>query len=153
MLIIGIDPAFRKNGFAMSIMDTNTKFVEFKIFKNGYVDFVKWLMFARPDTALFIIENSNLIKKSWQKNSISVGKNQAISQITVDILRVFYDNENVIEISPVEKGKKIESLKEFDLYAKCWVLSNYKNLVCEQDKRDAFKLCLIAYNRTKNARI
>lgn len=153
MLIIGIDPAFRKNGFAAAIMDTEEKTVRFIIFKNGYNDFMSWILWERPDEAYFIVENSNLQSICWQKNAMAVGKNQAISQITVDVLRTFYGEKFVIELSPLEKGKKITNLSIFSKYTKGYVLSNYKGLVSEQDKRDAFKLAFLGINIINSKKI
>ena len=39
---IGIDPAFRKSGFAVAIID-EVKELRFKVFNNGFLDFMKWI--------------------------------------------------------------------------------------------------------------
>jgi len=39
MIYIGIDPAFRQNGFAVCIIDERRE-VGFKIFKDGFLNFL-----------------------------------------------------------------------------------------------------------------
>ena len=41
--ILGIDPSARKEGFAIAIIDLKEKNVRFKRFKDGYLDFARWL--------------------------------------------------------------------------------------------------------------
>ena len=139
-IIIGIDPAFRIKGFSIAIIDYTDRTVNFKTFKNGFIDFSSWLLHDSPDSAVICIENSNLtnatfyshrckktkkLLTSWQakknpnaqplsKNELSkmsrdVGKNQAISQITYDICKVF-DKFDTYQISPKEKGAKWNTL-------------------------------------------
>ena len=98
---VGIDPAFRKKGFAMCIIDTEHT-AKFKIF-NSFLDFVTWSLHDRPENAIWMVENSNLQTKCWQKNAMSVGKNQAASQYTVDFLKAL--GCEVYEISPLQKGR------------------------------------------------
>ncbi|MBK8706491.1 MAG: hypothetical protein IPN33_24960, partial [Saprospiraceae bacterium] len=80
--LIGIDPAFRKDGFCVVVIDEN-RTAAAKIFKS-FLDFLKWLPEA-PDNAIVTIENSNeekalfayLQKGSAQKrimSAMSVGK-------------------------------------------------------------------------------
>ena len=151
-IFIGIDPAFRQNGFAISIIDKSDNTVRFKIFKNGFLDFVSWFLYDSPDTAIICVENSNLQNKTFSyykgnskemaRISRSVGKNQAISQCVVDLVSTKY---KVIDCSPKDKGKK-------------WNAAQYKNAMLReghittkktsnQDERDAYKLALIALNK------
>jgi hypothetical protein len=150
---IGIDPSFRKSGFAACIIRDDV--AEFKVFK-GFLEFYKWVhMYKANDGELTYvsIENSNLQNVTFkhgkednsnkgirEKMSRDAGKNQAISQITVDICRVIFGEKYVHEISPEEKGAKIENLKIFDAIIRSdkVALVGYKGLVGEQDKRDAY---------------
>jgi len=99
---VGIDPAFRKRGFAICVLDLDNS-AYFKTFKNGFIDFATWLIHDRPDNAIYIVENSNLQNFCWQKNAMSVGKNQAASQYTVDLIKSL--KLEVVEFSPLQKGK------------------------------------------------
>lgn len=139
---IGIDPAFRKQGFAICIMDLSDKTARFIVFKNGFLSFAQWLLNDRPETAYWCIENSNLDHRIWSKSAEAVGKNKAASQYTVDILKVLYRSEFVREVTPSEKGAKVGRVP-FKLYSKDFTLIGYDHLECEQDKRDAFMLALM----------
>lgn len=155
-IFIGIDPAFRKDGFAICIIDDSDNSVSFKVFRNGLLDFFSWILDDAPDPiqVVFCVENSNLQDDTFDmrgskavvaKKSRSVGKNQAISQNTVDILiaRGF----TVVNISPKSKGKK---WTEFE----CLAVSKQNThelgkKVQNQDCRDSYKLALIAKDRSK----
>ena len=155
-LFIGIDPAFRQKGFAMAIIDNNTKKASFKMFRNGFLDFCRWLDSSPPDVAstVFCVENSNLQKATFDmrgnknviaRKSRNVGKNQAASQYTVDILKA--KGYEVLDISPKDKGGKWTE----DGFK--WVVKSKKILLTKakpnQDERDALKLALIALNKSK----
>ena len=157
MLKIGIDPAFRKNGYGMCIVDYCDKTIAFKIFKNGYRDFLSWLIHERPEFARYCVENSNLQKAIWINEykrcpsgsvmaviryfmlvvakAVCVGKNQAISQITVDSLIEFCGKENVKDISPKVKGKVMND-QMFKLLTRGFELINYKGT---EDERAAYQ--------------
>lgn len=151
-LFIGIDPAFRTNGFAISVIDQSDNTVYFKVFKNGFLDFVSWFLHDSPDVAILCVENSNLQNKTFsyykgnkaelEHISRSVGKNQAISQCVVDLASTKY---KVIDCSPKQKGKK-------------WNAAEYKSAMnreghittkktSNQDERDAYKLALMALHK------
>ena len=113
-IFIGIDPAFRKKGFGIAIIDKQDKTVNFKVFKNGFLDFQSWLISDAPQVAVICVENSNLQKTTFDmsggirvvaRKSRNVGKNQAVSQLTVDVCRLT-KGFTTIEISPFEKGRK-----------------------------------------------
>ena len=113
-IYIGIDPAFRKNGFSIAIIDYSDRTVNFKTFKNGFIDFSSWLLHDSPQSAVVCIENSNLQNSTFDmsgskrviaQKSRNVGKNQAISQNTYDLCKVF-DKFKTYGISPQQKGKK-----------------------------------------------
>jgi len=155
MIYIGIDPAFRKNGFAIAVVDTSDRTVRFKRFKNGFLDFMGWLRYEAPEEAVICIENSNLQKATFNmggsravlaKRSRNVGKNQAASQNTVDACKSFYP-ESTIEVSPADKGRKWTK-EEFRAVLSAEKLtpdlSTYKGT---QDETDALQLALIGKKR------
>lgn len=138
--VIGIDPAFRKNGFAMCIIDENNE-LAFTMFKNGLQEFVRWIWQDAPDNAIVGVENSNLQNVTFDmrgtkaviaRKSRNVGKNQAVSQMVVDLCREKWGNENVADISPRQKGAKWDA----DTFRKATGLTIQTN----QDKRDAYKI-------------
>lgn len=157
MIKIGIDPAFRIKGFAICIVDTSDKSIRFIIFKNGFLDFMGWLLHERPESAMYCVENSNLQKAIWlndykrcPRNSIasvikyfmlvvakavSVGKNQAASQYTVDVLKTICGKESVKDISPKQKGKVMNEAM-FKLLTRGYDLINYKGT---EDEKAAFQ--------------
>jgi len=113
-IIFGIDPAFRKNDFAMASLDLINKDIDFRIFKDGFLGFSSWFLNEVPQDmdVLFSVENSNLQKKTFDmrgnreviaSKSRSVGKNQAISQCVVDLCLSKY---KVLDLSPRQKGRK-----------------------------------------------
>lgn len=159
---VGIDPAFRKSGFAICVLDYDNSAL-FKVFKNGFLDFIGWAMYEAPKEAVFIVENSNLQNCVWQnpefkkgvlintrtifdrpdaiipprqKNPMSVGKNQAASQYTVDLLRSL--KYKVIEVSPLQKGKAwSDVIFRNAVYCNKSLLINFKNT---EDERVAYQL-------------
>ena len=151
-LFIGIDPAFRDNGFAMAIIDKTDNTVLFKMFKNGFLDFCSWFLHDSPADALICVENSNLQNKTFSyyrgnKNEMarisrSVGKNMAISQCVVDLCKTKY---KVVDCSPKMKGGKW-SAKQYEA-----VMIQEKHTTSKktsnQDERDAYKLVLIALKK------
>ena len=153
-IYIGIDPAFREKGFCLCCIDTSDNSVSFRTFKNGYNDFCWWLINDAPDKSdcIICVENSNLqnetialtgSKMVIARKSRNVGKNQAVSQNTVDILRVY--GYLVVDLSPREKGAK-------------WAEETVRNVAkterhelpqkISQDARDAYKLALLARQKS-----
>lgn len=162
---IGIDPSFRKNGFAICII--GGKEADFKVF-NGFLEFLEWLHLYKKANEqpewkdfktepFFCIENSNLQALSYDmsgsksvacKKSRDVGKNQAISQCTVDVCRLLFGKDFVYEVSPLEKGSKKSDLIVRSLAVTEGIsLKNYKGKENEQDKRDAFMLAMKIYKK------
>lgn len=159
MIIFGIDPSFRQSGFSICEINTMTSppvvsFFEFK----KLTDFIYWFMLHRPDYCFAVIENSNLqnttflssINKGIQnKLSRDAGKNQAISQMVLDLFQDKYSADNVMNISPKSKGQKWASNKVAISYINALglELADKKALTKNnQDKRDALKLAIIGYN-------
>ena len=147
MVVIGIDPAIRKNGFALCFYDTINKTVDFKIM--DFIDFVFYVMDRDAYSYKFSVENSNLQNLSFDmtgnknvlaRKSRNVGMNQAVSQLTCDLLK--RRGFEVVEISPKQKGVKLEH-ETFKALTMNISVSNYKGLKGEQDKRDAFKIALL----------
>ena len=149
MVVIGIDPAIRKNGFALCFYDTINKTLDFEI-----MDFIDFILFSEDameatDNFAFCVENSNLQNLSFDmkgnkgvlaRKSRNVGMNQAVSQLTCDLLK--RRGFEVVEISPKQKGAKLEH-ETFKALTMNMTVSNYKGLKGEQDKRDAFKIALL----------
>jgi hypothetical protein len=116
MILIGLDPAFRDNGFAAAIYDPEdaTEPLRFIVFRNPLA-FLGWMTNDAPAAAFVCVENSNLDQAVYhlapRMNArqaaaigLRVGKNQAISQIAVDMFRVKYGPANVSEVAPNKKG-------------------------------------------------
>lgn len=115
--VVGVDPAFRERGFSLCVL-TLERTAHFHTF----VSFMAFLSWANtpgnvPDGALFVVENSNLDNTTYEylrggnrrqamAMSRNVGKNQAISQCTVDYLCATFGQDRVEDISPSEKGAK-----------------------------------------------
>jgi len=145
---IGIDPAFRKSGFAVCIIDEN-KEAQFRTFKNGLLDFLSWLWNDSPDNALVTVENSNLQNITFDmrgskaviaKKSRNVGKNQAASEITVQACIVRWGKNRVQNISPRQKGGKWTD-KEFKAVVRQEGHKLY-GYTGKEDYRDAYQLAL-----------
>jgi hypothetical protein len=154
---IGIDPSFRKDGFAICIIDEDNtaNFIRF----GGMLEFIEWL-FDAPQNGFYCVENSNLQNQTFDmrgtkqliaKKSRDVGKNQAVSQLTVEKLEKDFGKENVLGLSPAQKGAKIEDNAIFMQIVKQEgiTLLNYKGLNKEQDERDAFMLAIKARKWTR----
>ena len=86
-------------------------------------------------------------KNEVARKSRNVGKNQAVSQCTVDLCKTKY---RVIDCSPKQKGGKWNKAT-FNI-----VLSQKKHTTIKktsnQDERDAYKLALIALEKPFLAR-
>lgn len=151
MIQIGVDPAFRKNGFAICIIDEDkdVRSIRFKTF----LDFLSWLWTdgEAPAKAVVVVENSNLQKSTFDmkgskaevaRKSRNVGKNQAISQATVDAFRAKYGDHLVFGISPKQKGRKMTKDQFFAMlkYEKHNYLLTKRTI--SQDEIDAYQLAL-----------
>ena len=148
--LIGIDPAFRKSGFCVVVIDEENT-AHARVFKS-FLDFLKWLPEA-PDNAIVTIENSNeenaLFAYHAAKNqktkiaaALNVGKNQAASQYTVDACRHRWEGEGkVYSVSPSQKGRKWDE-KTFRTSAKADGVT-IDNSFNSQDARDAYKLAVM----------
>ena len=150
MITIGIDPAFRKTGFAIATLD-ETGEVEGRMFRS-LLDFIQWVESREwpGQTVVVGVENSNLqnvtfnmkgTKGEIARRSRNAGANQAASQYTVDYCRHFFGREYVFEISPRDKGGK-------------WTQAMFRQVLKQeghrtagkfnQDQRDAYQIALHA---------
>lgn len=153
-IFIGVDPAYRKNGFY--ICSINNKTVSFSRM-SSFIDYVRFIddLKASNVDCIVCIENSNETnhtfvgktvtgKQAREKISRDVGKNQAVSQMAVDYAKHRLDY-NVYSVSPAMKGIKInDKIMRASLNVLGLSAENYKGLVSEQDKRDAYKLAVLA---------
>jgi hypothetical protein len=153
-LYIGVDPAFREGGFYVCVLAENI--ADFQKMKT-FIDFVEFIdKIADNNLEAFIcIENSNETNHTFispqirsaparEKISRDVGKNQAVSQMSVDYAK-YRLSIGVYSVSPAEKGTKWDNrTMQFSLKESGYTVQNYKGLNGEQDKRDAYKLALRA---------
>ena len=155
---LGIDPAFRANGFCVCVISETLSEVKFINYKEGFLGFLYDLKTSFVNNKTVIaIENSNLQNASFDirgsktviaRKARNVGSNQAISQLTVDSCKL-YTRAKVLDISPERKGKKWNQL-QFEA-----VLKQEGHTVVQvkksnnQDERDAYKLALIALKELK----
>ncbi len=151
MNYIGIDPSFRKGGFAVCVIDEDST-ASFRIMKGGLLEFISWVLHDAPDNAIVVVENSNLQNITFDMSgtkgviaakSRNVGANQAASEYTYQMCKFRYKG-NAHQISPKDKGKKKDDAT-IRLMARSngHTLLNYKGLASEQDKRDAYALAVI----------
>jgi hypothetical protein len=157
--IIGIDPAFREDGFAICI-EAPDEDVSFKSFKS-FEAFIYWILGdSSPSRAMVCVENSNLQTTYFPKYSRSeqsfraelrkamdAGKNQAVSEITVGLCSFKYGKANVLGLSPKEKGGKLSPSIVKGLLPK-----TFKGRL-SQDKCDAWKMLDILKRRIKTGRM
>lgn len=149
MCYVGIDPAFRKNGFAIAIIDEVKELSHLTI--KDFTHFLKWLNEA-PKNAVVLVENSNMQNTSFDKQGSktvisrkgrNVGANQAVSQITFELCRGRWPN-TTHEVSPLRKGHKWTQ-ETYELVMKQSDLIIPKKRRVSQDARDATKLAYMAY--------
>jgi hypothetical protein len=165
-IIIGIDPAYRQNGFGLCVRDLETKTLYFYPIKDFLTFQTSFANFLKKDVAtLVVVENSNLQNanfKNTAKNAkvgfamgLSVGKNQAISELVCQWLKTLdLPYLEVLEVSPQVKGAKLQHLDFLAIILAEGIkeVFGYKGLAKEQDSRDAGKLCLnyrALYNHNK----
>lgn len=148
-LFVGIDPAFRTGKafavvFLERILPSITKFnMEFRTFESflDFQDFLNSDDAPQINGTVVNIENSNGQKIIFKKGipyAVSVGKNMAISQLTVDFcIRKGYETNS---ITPREKGAKITSQKDFLQKLKNDGVECKRHKEINQDIRDAYVL-------------
>lgn len=147
--IIGVDPAFRKGGFWVCILDFTDRTAQAQKFEN-VLDFDRWLRSAHaPIAALVCVENSNAQNVNFDTSGTrnvtarkgrNVGANQAVSQLTVQAAIDTYGELRVVSVSPLEKGKKITDPKMFLALVKSDGFTLSPKFPKNQDARDAYKI-------------
>jgi hypothetical protein len=162
MVIVGVDPAFRKGGFWACFLDLSDRTAAFRSFR----DVLEYDRFIRseeaPATAYVVVENSNLQNQNFdmtgQRDELArkgrnVGTNQAVSELTVRASIDRYGKESVLNLSPKQKGAKYDERYFFaalkgDRVTPIGYTGN-------QDQRDAYKLAHIGVSelRLKRARV
>jgi hypothetical protein len=114
---LGVDPAFRKNGFGVCAYDLTERTARFLRFTDpiAFYDWIRSDDAPDPETTVVCIENSNMQEQTFARHrfgsvpmqlarSRDVGKNMAVSQMCVNAARRRYPR--VLELSPEQKGKK-----------------------------------------------
>jgi hypothetical protein len=123
---LGVDPAFRKNGFGVCAIDTTDRTARFLRFRDA-IQFYDWIRSEDapdPATTVVCIENSNLQDRTFARHqggtiamqlsrSRDVGKNQAVSELCVVAAKAVYSR--VVQLSPQRKGLAWDR-KKFALY-------------------------------------
>jgi len=153
---IGVDPAFRKDGFWIAVVDMNDRTVSYIKFSDvlDFHDYLRTPPGFSPMTFV-CVENSNMQNKTFayaqkggksevMRRSRNVGTNQAVSELAyISASRVFGDR--AFQVSPEEKGKKWTEQKAGQVLKleRLTVITQGEN----QDCRDALKLALIAAKR------
>jgi len=151
---IGVDPAFRKDGFWCAIVDMSDRTVAYKKMTD-VLAFHDWLRSGDSPLSCFIcVENSNLQNKSFDtsgnraetaRKGRNVGTNQAVSELAyISALRRFGESRT-FQVSPKEKGAKWTEAQAGAVLKseRLTVITKGDN----QDCRDALKLALIAAKR------
>lgn len=155
MLVIGIDPAARRNGFWIAILDTVKRTVEFKGFKN-YNEFYKYVLkLPENEQYFFAIENSNLDNVSYltsdnvgkaAKMSRDAGKNQQVSQQCVDAVKDTFGDDCYVEYSGKSKSKGWKEQYSEGFFPSILRSDKYTLITpcTNQDQRDAYHLAMMA---------
>lgn len=151
--VVGLDPAFRKGGFGYcELRCDRNKVVDVSF--GSFADFKAFFVFVNSTDSKVVwgVENSNLQNITFAKYvkshkiSRNVGANQAVSQVTVDILRWHFGENNVIEFSPKQKGAKW-SLDIANGVLHSYGLPRAKKI--SQDKIDALKIAILTLEKAK----
>ena len=170
-IYVGIDPAFRKNGFCICCVDTTDNSVSFKTVKNGLLDFFSWVLNDAPtkEDCIICVENSNLQDTFFYTHrAISGGALLTAKQAHCIKSRLLNPNEaakanrdvgknmatsqiavdflaihnyTVVDLSPKDKGAKYND-STFQSVAKSAKHSVPKKAT--QDEMDAYKLAGLA---------
>lgn len=167
-VFIGIDPASRKGGFALFIFCSGTRKAEAVSFEWPEDAFTTLAVYAEshPD-AVICIENSDgaetgifeKYRAEFRKDvktmgiekasailttkARGIGKNQAISAMTVRICKKLFPNGIVMDITPKQKGIVMDSkLVERAIAMRGMVFDNPKDKPTNEDQRSAFTCML-----------
>lgn len=156
--VIGIDPAFRDNGFCLCAIKGEE--VLFSNYKLGFLDFmedIKSVDGVDYSETIIAVENSNLQNTSFDttgskgviaRKGRNVGSNQAISQLVVDFIKR-YTKAKVLDLSPQRKGRKWNQAQFEAIMKQEGHKAPKKKRGNNQDERDGYKLALIALKELK----
>lgn len=157
-VFIGVDPAFRKDGFAACVIDQTDKTARFLNFQ----DVLRWSEWLHsddaPEHAIVCIENSNLQDITFDmrgnrseiaRKSRNVGCNQAVSQLAFVAAVRRYGPGWVFEISPKDKGHKYTPSEFLSVVRQDGIKLPGGSI--NQDHRDAYKLANIARMKSRVA--
>ena len=176
-IYVGVDPAFRKSGFCVCILDMGAKTGKF--ITMDYDAYRDWINSPHaPDISGACIENSALQNKLFYSHksptgalltpaqakfipgakalnkgelasaAMQVGKNQAISEMTYRATVLRYGEAKVFQVSPLEKGAKITDPRYFAAYVQSFGVTLDRE-AGSQDERDAFKMAVTAIEKAK----
>lgn len=159
MVLIGVDPAFRKGGFWACFLDLDDCTAVFRQFRD-VLTFDRFLHSPdAPEFAFVVVENSNLQNKNFDmtgdrgtlaRKGRNVGTNQAVSELAVRSAQDRYGVDNVANVSPQKKGAKWpESYFQAALNGDKVRAVNYSGT---QDERDAYKLAHMGIYEAKKTR-
>ena len=165
-IYVGVDPAFRKNGFWAAILDAEKR-MTFKAF-----DLLTWHDWLRSDDApavcFLMVENSNLDNQTYKRHltgtigeklrkSRNVGANQSVSELAYISALRRYGPRFAFEISPEAKGQKITDQRVFEGLMRqegiTFPPGEFDKKESAQDKRDAAKLAVIMRRKVKLERL
>lgn len=158
MRIIGLDPAFRAGGFGccefILSQEKGIEAINFIKLPN-FISFLQLVRDCDGHGVHWGIENSNLQNvtfgynssgKGLNKISRNVGANQAVSQITVDILCYHFSENYVHEFSPKDKGGK---WNQHQTKSVLFDLKYELKAKTSQDERDALKIALLTLKKLR----
>ena len=155
-LFIGVDPAFRRNGFAAAIIDGDTLQTKRFVDLIDFVFFVVSLHNMNADV-VFCIENANEQNATFPRTfahnaakqarlSRNVGANQAVSELACIAVEKIFGKSRLISVSPIKKGAKM-SEKYLLAVLQSMNIKLCTNRCLTQDEIDAAKLAIFAKNR------
>lgn len=177
-VMVGLDPSFRKSGFAAAYIDTTDKSIRFQKFKNGLTDFMSWVFNDSPEMCWCTVENSNLKKavfRLYQTTSgkfityseakrtrgakavnihqaanagVKVGKNQATSQDVFVICQAKWGSPFVEQLAPGVLTTKMND-RTFKGLIRSEGLTMY-NYKGSEDERDAGVYALHSLRNSRN---
>ena len=175
MIIIGVDPAFRKDGFwvcryypfrfednrlagEIHYSKINSIF-SFKNYIDDLVRFSKLKVFVSIENSnlqnvVFTPKNPKETLAAYSIRCCKIGKNMAISQQVYELCIGYFGKENVKSFSPKDKGKKDDNHLYNLRKIKYNIMEEYSSKKSSrnrtnQDQRDAFKLATLLYDELK----
>ena len=114
MIFGGIDPAARRYGFAVCLIDYEANTVTFTRLK----DPGEFFSMALPEKAFWAVEHSGLQNSTFRKSgnprlaarlSRNAGANQAVSGMVVKRLQAVYGKNAVAAVAPNRKGRVLKN--------------------------------------------